>query len=110
VVFTGDVDGDGDLDLVAGNFVSDHQVWTGDAANPGRPLYFRDEGLSLTNASFTQSIALGDVDQDGDMDRNGDGDFDDIGDVDLNGDGQLDADLDLVIGNTNSSHQIWLRD
>lgn len=90
MVFTGDVDGDGDLDLVAGNFVSDHQVWTGDAANPGRPLYFRDEGLSLSNASFTQSIALGDVD--------------------LNGDGQLDADLDLVIGNTNSSHQIWLRD
>jgi hypothetical protein len=60
-VALGDVDGDGDLDALLGNYGQSH-------------LFFNDGFGSFSNAPFpttidsTQAIALGDVDGDGDLD------------------------------------------
>ena len=68
----GDMDGDGDLDIING--VSAHPT---DKGEPNR-LYFNNgtknpfenvKGVTITeDADFTESIALGDVDGDGDLD------------------------------------------
>jgi hypothetical protein len=63
----GDVDGDGDLDLVCGN---------SGFASPGRTALYRNEGGRLVTVpvwtsdppAFTQCVALGDIDDDGDLD------------------------------------------
>lgn len=63
----GDVDGDGDLDLVCGN---------SGFASPGKTTLYRNEGGRLVTVpvwssdppAFTQSVALGDIDDDGDLD------------------------------------------
>ncbi|MEE8261448.1 MAG: VCBS repeat-containing protein, partial [Gammaproteobacteria bacterium] len=65
-VTLGDVDGDGDLDLVEGNsnfgtIIAD-RVYVNDGAGN-----FTDSGQAL-GASGTQSVTLGDVDGDGDLD------------------------------------------
>ena len=63
----GDVDGDGDLDVVAGNDGQGNKVYL----NDGDSAPFNSVGAGSTvgtDTDYTRSIALGDVDGDGDLD------------------------------------------
>ena len=62
----GDVDGDGDLDLVAGNYGQANRLYLNNGtANPFSGVTGTDIS---SDAHDTRSIALGDVDGDGDLD------------------------------------------
>ncbi len=62
-VVTGDVDGDGDLDIVTGNYEQQNVVYLNDGA--GNFTSARNFG---TGSDKTRSVALGDMDGDGDLD------------------------------------------
>lgn len=126
----GDIDGDGDLDIVIGA-----SEFFGTAED--NLIYFNDgSGLFTKSAQalsgeITESIALGDVDNDGDLDlvtgnngankvwlNNGDGSFIDSG-QNLGADWTLgialsdiddDSDLDIISANPNGNTLIWLND
>ena len=59
----GDVDGDGDLDMVEGNVLGQaNRVWLNNINNiPGQEGVYTDSGQAL-GANTTNAIALGDVD------------------------------------------------
>jgi hypothetical protein len=125
-VATGDLNGDGDLDIVFANNGTANTVWNnilgGLLVNSGQSLG--------SNASM--GIALGDLDGDGDLDaafanwgqgntvylNNGSGTFIDTGQVlgvansrgvgvaDVDGDG----DLDLIVTNDGTAYRLWLND
>ena len=64
----GDVDGDGDLDAIVANYGQANRVWLNNGgAQGGTPGSFSDSGQSLGGAN-SYSVALGDVDGDGDLD------------------------------------------
>ncbi len=118
VVF-GDVDRDGDMDMVVANFGQPNRVYTNNGSGS-----FTDSGQSLGADNNSTSIALGDLDGDGDPDmvvanyqqpdrvyiNNGSGGFSDSGQslgtygystsVAL-GDVDSDGDLDMVVAMTN---------
>ncbi|MDG2442070.1 MAG: thrombospondin type 3 repeat-containing protein, partial [Luminiphilus sp.] len=130
----GDVDGDGDLDVVAGNYAQINQLYL----NNGRVARFTGvTGTDLgSEGNYTASLAVGDLDGDGDLDvvagNNGQ-----INQLYLNngtatpfanvtpsnvgsevnntaslalGDIDGDGDLDIVVGNILSFNQLYLND
>ena len=125
-VSLGDVDGDGDLDMVVANSAGDaNQVFLNDGLGA-----YTDSGQDL--GSTSAGIALGDVDSDGDLDvvvakggsqanqvwlNDGSGVYADSGQVlgtgasehvalgDVDGDG----DLDMVVANL-GANRVWLND
>ncbi len=125
----GDVDGDGDLDIVVGSDTTEgNRVFLNDGDGA-----FADSGQSLDTGS-TQSVVLGDVDGDGDLDmvsanavneansvyiNDGGGVYTDSGQslgsnssvsVVL-GDVDADGDLDMVVANINDQgNQVYLND
>ena len=123
-VLLGDLDGDGDLDLVEGSS-GPNRVLSNDGAG-----VFVDTGVEIGSGN-SQSIALGDLDCDGDLDlviggrdpseawyNDGDGGFTSNGQLvnaatdsvalgDLDGDG----DLDVFAGNFNGqANEVWFLD
>jgi len=131
-VVLGDVDGDGDLDLVAANDTQTNRLYLNDGA--GDPWNTLSTGVDITaDADSTQSIVLGDVDGDGDLDlvagiwaqsnrlysNNGTAapwagvtgtdittDADSTGSVAF-GDVDGDGDLDLVAGNRGQTNRLY---
>jgi len=131
-VALGDVDGDGDLDLVTGNEQPPHRLFL-NASSPNPVGYFhRDDIGADANTSWCE--ALGDVDGDGDLDlvignlgapirlylANGTTDpWGGVGGSDVTsdafntasvalGDVDGDGDLDLVAGNVNTPNRLYL--
>jgi hypothetical protein len=62
-VALGDLDGDGDLDLVLTDYMEPNQVWFNDGAGE-----FSDSGLRFGGGQFYRHAHLGDLDRDGDLD------------------------------------------
>jgi hypothetical protein len=80
-VALGDMDGDGDLDLVAGNYNQINRLYLNNGtANPFASVTGSD--IDAADVHLTTSVALGDVDGDGD--------------------------LDLMVGNFNHSNRLYL--
>lgn len=61
-LFMADLDRDGDMDMIAGNYAQSNKVWLNDGTG-----YYDDSGLSLGSAN-TNSVYGADVDADADID------------------------------------------
>lgn len=128
---TGDVDGDGDVDVIVAN-TGQSQLWLGD----GQSTFSDVTGTQLPALTLTTRAAvLGDVDGDTDLDlilgdvhgpnrllfNDGSGQFTLAPESHLPaqsqvsmglalGDGDRDGDLDLVVANRRSQNRLWLND
>ncbi|MEM7132849.1 MAG: VCBS repeat-containing protein [Chloroflexota bacterium] len=60
----GDIDGDGDLDLIVGTQTGFNRIYK----NPGNGHFSRAQSFPFGQPSNTNSVAVGDVDGDGDLD------------------------------------------
>ena len=121
-VALGDLEGDGDLDAMVGNYGQPNTVWTNDGTGT-----FTNSGQALGN-SDSYSVALGDLDGDGDLDamvanygsntvwtNDGTGTFTNSGQALGNGDsysvalGDLDGDgdLDAMVANYDQPNTVW---
>jgi hypothetical protein len=124
----GDVDGDGDLDVVAGNFSEANRLYLNNGS--ATPFVGVTSNTLTADSADTLAIALGDVDGDGDLDivaanynqpnrlylNNGSGSFtgsnltadsDNTSAIAL-GDVDGDGDLDVVAGNQFQPNRLYL--
>ena len=127
----GDMDNDGDLDIVSGGSDSKVNAWKNTQLHRNIPF---DNGVDIGDAGDIQSIVVGDLDNDGDMDIIS-GDFDnnvyvwendgtpwgtwtgtDIGnaggkimDIEI-GDLDDDGDLDIITGDKGKNVYVWEND
>jgi len=62
-VSLGDLDGDGDLDLVLADYLEACQIWLNDGSGQ-----FTDSGLRIGGGQFYRHVHLADLDGDGDLD------------------------------------------
>jgi hypothetical protein len=127
----GDVDGDGDLDLIVGNHEQANRLYLNNGtANPWNGV----SGSNITaDSHVTWSVALGDVDGDGDLDlivgnaganrlylNNGTANpWNGVSGVDISADDHFtlaialgdvdgDGDLDLIVGNLGQANRLYL--
>jgi hypothetical protein len=122
----GDIDGDGDLDLLSGNFNATNKLYLNNGSNGF------SAGVDIgSEKGPTYALVLGDIDGDGDLDvlvgntglnllylNNGSGGFSPTGlaigiDTDRTqglvlGDIDGDGDLDLLAGNFNATNKLYL--
>src|SRR6056297_516369 len=131
-LYLGDVDADGDLDLIDGNDGGTNRLYLN---NGGADPFSGVTGISIGTATrSTQALAVGDMDRDGDLDlvtgnsdvgnllyRNN-GQAKTVGGIigiNVSGDGQTtfalvigdvdgDGDLDLIAGNWNQTNRLYL--
>ena len=126
-VALGDVDDDGDLDMVVANLNQGNRVYINDGTGS-----YTDTNQSL-GTNYSWSIDLGDIDGDGDLDmvvanvnesnqvytNDGTGTFSDTNQVVgtnsqshhvVLGDVDNDGDLDMVVANNSSSNKVYIND
>ena len=126
----GDIDGDGDLDLIFGN-LGQNRVYV----NDGTGTFTHAPANMPSDSDLTRAVALGDVDGDGDLDlvfgnhaqqnrlylNDGTGTFTDATSVRMPSDSDFtaalalhdvdgDVDLDLVVGNIGDLNRLYLND
>jgi hypothetical protein len=128
----GDLDSDGDLDLIVGNVEQAQTMWL----NNGKGVFYINPNFPIFGSGWTYAVELGDLDSDGDLDvvianymdqaqtvwlNNGSGTFTphpitpsfgsgrswDLSLGDLDGDGDLDA---LVANDLNAGETVWMND
>jgi len=110
-VAIGDIDGDGDLDMVVGNWLNKNQIFLNENGRFSQIPFWESD-----TAEATSTIALGDLDKDGDLDMvvgntntdmDGDGTFETPGSIQIyynnNGNYSQIEQTTLSLGNTDVS-------